>query len=254
MTTGLKSSVPAALDPDRALSDVLDSLLTGDRDREGQCFLAYAPDAKLRSLLQIRLYKLQAALAPARPADLARVVTEMLLGFSSARVSEEDAEAVVTQYVTVLSGLPLWAVQMACQRFAKGRVTKAECPDWKRAYAPTTAQLCPAAEASAREYWREEVRINAVLDGVPAYQPNQEERERVTRNFERLQQKLRPNKAAAATAAAEARLKQPQPIAIAVSGALKQAMGERDELEQWLSGQSEECAPGAMTGDKRTSG
>jgi hypothetical protein len=250
MTTGLKSSVPAALDPDRALSDALDSLLTDDKDREGRCILAYAPDAKLRSLLQIRLYKLQAALAPARPADLARVVTEMLLGFSSARVSEQDAEAVVTQYVTVLSGLPLWAVQMACQRFAKGRVTKAECPDWKRAYAPTTAQLCPVAEASAREYWREEVRINAVLNGVPAYRPSQEERERVTRNFERLQQELRPNKAAAAAAAAEARLKQPQPIAIAASDALKQAMRERDELEQWLSGQR---GGREMTADNRTS-
>jgi hypothetical protein len=51
----------------------------------------------MRSLLKIRLYRLQPALAPARPADLARAVTEMLLGFSSARVSEEDAEAAVTQ-------------------------------------------------------------------------------------------------------------------------------------------------------------
>jgi hypothetical protein len=249
MTTGLKSSVPAALDPDRALSDVLDSLLTGDRDREGRCILAYAPDAKLRSLLQIRLYKLQAALAPARPVDLALVVTEMLLGFSSARVSEEDAEAVVTQYVTVLNGLPLWAVQMACQRFAKGKVTKAECPDWKRAFAPTTAQLCPVAEALVGEYWREELRINAVLQGIPAYRPSQEERERVGQRFEELQQKLRPNKAAAATYAAEARLKQPQPLAIAVSSALKQAMRERDELKQWLSGQSEDCTLDALTAD-----
>ena len=144
----------------------------------------------------------------------------------------------VTQYVTVLGGLPLWAVQMACQRFAKGKVTKAECPDWKRAYAPTTAQLCPVAEASVGEYWREEFRINAVLDGVPAYRPSQEERDRVGRGFEELQQRLRPNNAAAAAAA---RLKQPQPIATAVSSALKQAMREHDELEQWLSGESEKA-------------
>ena len=72
MTTGLKSSVRSRPLPLLSvLSDVLDSLLTGDRDREGRCILAYAPDAKLRSLLQIRLYKLQAALSPARLDHLA---------------------------------------------------------------------------------------------------------------------------------------------------------------------------------------
>jgi len=110
----------------------------------------------------------------------------MLLGFSSARVSEEDAEAVVTQYVAVLAHLPLWAVQMACRRFASGSVTKAECPDWKRAYAPSTAQLCSVAEAPVREYWREQQRISAALNGVPAYRPTEEERARVQDGFGQL--------------------------------------------------------------------
>ena len=47
-----------------------------------------------------------------------------------------DAEAHIAQYVTVLAHLLLWAVQRACRRFASGNVTKAECPDWKRAYGP----------------------------------------------------------------------------------------------------------------------
>jgi hypothetical protein len=224
MTT--EHNLPAAIDPDRALSDTLDSLLTDDKDREGRGILAYAPDAKLRSLLQIRLYKLQAALTPARPADIARVVTEMLLGFSSARVSEEDAEAVVTQYVTVLAHLPLWAVQMACRRFASGSVTKAECPDWKRAYAPSTAQLCPVAEAPVREYWREEHRINATLNGVPARRQTEEERARVNKGFNELLTALRPPR--------EQRSKPLEPIGKSVSPALKRAIRERDELEEWL--------------------
>jgi hypothetical protein len=233
--------LPAAIDagpplPDRALSDALDSLLTDDVDREGRRILAFAPDARLRSLLQIRLLKLQAALAPGRPSDLARAVVEMMLGFSAARVSDEDAELVAAQYVRVLTHLPLWAVQQGCLRFARGRVTKTECPDWKRAYAPSTAQLCHVAEASVREYWSEESRITAALAGVPTHRPTEAERKRVARGFEELQQQLRPNDAAAA--GAEARLKQPQPIAIAVTDALKQAMRERDELEQWRSAQS----------------
>jgi hypothetical protein len=151
----MTSELPAAIDagpplPDRALSDALDSLLTDDVDREGRRILSYAPDAKLRSLLQIRLYKLRAALTPGRPADLARAVTEMMLGFSSVRASEEDAEAVAKQYVAMLAHLPLWAVQQTCLRFARGRVTKTECPDWKLAYAPSTAQLCHVACIGAR--------------------------------------------------------------------------------------------------------
>jgi hypothetical protein len=195
----IESHVPAAIDagpllPDRVLSDALDSLLTDDVDREGRCILAYAPGAKLRSLLQIRLYKLQTALTAARPTDLARAVSEMMLGFGSARASEEDAEAVVTQYVTVLAHLPLWAVQQACRRFARGRVTKAECPDWKRAYAPSTAQLCHVIEASVAGFCREERRITAALNGVPTPRPTDAERERVTRGFEELVQLLKPNK------------------------------------------------------------
>jgi hypothetical protein len=154
MTKVLTAAATGPLPVDRALSDALDNLLTGNVDREGRHVIAYAPNARLRSRLQIRLYNLQAALTPGVPADLARAVTEMLLGFASARTSEEDAEVVVTQYVRVLSHLPLWAVQMACQRFASGNVTKTECPGWKLAYAPSTAQLCRLAEASVREYWR----------------------------------------------------------------------------------------------------
>jgi hypothetical protein len=238
MTIELPTAIGAeSLRPDRALSDALDSLLTDDVDREGRRILAYAPGAKLRSLLQIRLYKLQAALTPGRPADLARAVTEMMLGFGSARASEEDAEAVVTQYVTALAHLPLWAVEETCLRFARGRVTKGECPDWKRAYAPSTAQLCHIVEASLTKFWCEERRITAALTGVLAHRPTKSEHERIVRRFEELRQQMRPNNAAAAAAAAGARLKQPQPIGIAVTEALKQSMRERDELEQWRSGQ-----------------
>ena len=131
MTNEHKNSVPTSLDldpiaADRSLSDAIDSLLTGDKDREGRSILTFAPNAKLRAQLQIRLEKLQTQILPARGVDLARTVAQMLLGFGSARATEDDAQAVVTQYVTVLSHLPLWAVERACRRFASGSVTKAE--------------------------------------------------------------------------------------------------------------------------------
>jgi hypothetical protein len=240
MTFEHKSYVPAVkhLEPEplaanRALSDALDSLLTGDEDHEGSCILAFAPDAKLRSLLQIRLYELQTALLAAHPAHLACAIAEMLLGFGSARASEEEAEAVVTQYVTVLAHLPLWAVQRACKRFAAGSVTKTECPDWKLAYAPSTAQLCHLVESMVQVHRTEEKRIREVLfNSVPRYVPSKAEREAIIKGFEQLHQDLRPSNRAA-IAAAKARLKQPlQSVAGAVSPTLKQAMQKRDELEQ----------------------
>jgi hypothetical protein len=229
MTSEHKSSVPTSLDlepivADRALSDALDGLLTGHKDREGRCILTFAPDAKLLSQLQIRQCKLQAALLPAHPIDLARTVAQMLLGFGSARASEADAEAVVTQYVTVLAHLPLWAVQGACRRFATGTVTTTECPDWQRAFPPSTAQLCQVAESSVRHYWREEHRINNVLNGTPAYRPTEEESERVMKRFVELSARF--------TSRRERRSRPLQPISASVSPALRQMLREREELER----------------------
>ena len=157
--------------PDRAIADALDDLLSDDRDRHGRVILAYAPEKRLISDFRVRLARLQAGLIPAQPSDLVPLLAQMFLGFGASRVSESDAQTHVTQYVAVLAHLPLWAVQRACRRFASGNVTRAECPDWKRAYAPSTAQLCQLAEASVRDYWREQLRINAALNGTPAYQP-----------------------------------------------------------------------------------
>src|SRR5258708_39261678 len=99
MIAGHKSYLPAVVEPDRALSDVCDDLLTGDKDRGGRAILRYSPDAKLRSRLEVRRLELQAALPPALPADLARTVTALMAGFSSARVNEDDAEIVAAHYV-----------------------------------------------------------------------------------------------------------------------------------------------------------
>jgi hypothetical protein len=222
------------LEADRALSDAIAGILTGDKDREGRCILAFEPDASLRSQLQIRLYKLQAELLPARPADLAPVVARMLLGFGSTRASEEVEQAIVTQYVTVLADLPLWAVEKACRRFARGSVTKAECPDWKLAYAPSTAQLCHLAEGLVLELRREERQITDTLNGVPAYRPTKEERKRVEHSFAELREIIGPKKRAAAA-------QQPlQPIGVSVSPALEQAMREKEEHERWLAGRRSE--------------
>jgi hypothetical protein len=210
--------------PDRAIADALDDLLTDDRDRDGRVILAYAPEVRLRSDFRVRLAKLQAGLIPAQPPDLVPILAQMFLGFGASRASESDAQTHVAQYVTVLAHLPLWAVQGACRRFASGNVTIAECPDWKRAYAPSTAQLCQLAEASVRDYWREELRINAALTGTPAYQPTKEERERVSEGFAELITKIRPTR--------EQRSRSLQPIGASISPVLKQALREREDLDR----------------------
>jgi hypothetical protein len=89
---GLTTRVLEPLTPDRVLSDALDSVLTDDKDRDGKRILAFSPDARLRSELQIRQHKLRAGLLVGRPADIALTVAQMLLGFGSARASQEDAE------------------------------------------------------------------------------------------------------------------------------------------------------------------
>src|SRR5258708_23026564 len=113
MIAGHKSYLPAVVEPDRALSDVCDDLLTGDKDRGGRAILRYSPDAKLRSRLEVRRLELQAALTPALPAHLARTVTEIMVRFSSARVNEVDAELLAAQYVSVLAYYPLPPVHTA---------------------------------------------------------------------------------------------------------------------------------------------
>lgn len=187
---GLTTRILEPMMPDRVLSDALNSVLTDNKGRDGRRILARSLDARLRSKLQIRQHNLRAGLLGGRPADIALTVAQMLLGFGSARASQEDAEAVVAQYVTVLAHLPLWAVQRACRLFASGHVTKTECPNWNGAFAPSTAQLCQLAESSVHEYWREEQRINEVLNGTPEYQPTEEERERIGKGLDELTAKL----------------------------------------------------------------
>ena len=53
-----------------------------------------------------------------------------------------------------------------CQRFASGNVTKAECPDWKRAYAPSTAHISPFT-ARCSGCW---VAIGALVASAPGVQ------------------------------------------------------------------------------------
>ena len=84
----------------------------------------------------------------------------------ASRVSELDAEAHIAQYVTVLAHLLLWAMQRACRGFASGNVTKAECPDWKRAYAPSTAHISPFT-ARCSGCW---VAIGALVASAPGVQ------------------------------------------------------------------------------------
>jgi hypothetical protein len=210
--------------PDRAIADALDDLLSDDRDRHGRMILAYAPEKRLISDFRVRLARLQAGLIPAQPSDLVPLLAQMFLGFGASRVSESDAQTHVAQYVAVLAHLPLWAVQRACRRFASGNVTRAECPDWKRAYAPSTAQLCQLAEASVRDYWREQLRINAALNGTPAYLPPKEERERVSAGFAELTAQITPKR--------EQRSASLQPLGASVSSALKHAICEREELDR----------------------
>jgi hypothetical protein len=158
---------------DRAVDDVLRQVLTPERDGEGRRIVRAKPDADQDRLLGERLGLLMQHMRAAPKGEIARAVLEMLTGFGSSRGSEQEAAAVVAQYVSVLQNMPLWAIRRACGRFARGEVQPDEI-DGKldKAFAPSTAQLHTIVEKTAAPFFEETSKIRDARGGVLEHKPD----------------------------------------------------------------------------------
>jgi hypothetical protein len=128
---------PADCRVDLALARELDRFWTGWIPDRGARALARPLPEPLRGRAAERLARVAAALAPAGDTEgAALAVSRMLAGYSSARATGADAAAIVAQYVSVLSDLPLWAIERTCEAFARGRIAGQH-----RAFAPSSPLL-----------------------------------------------------------------------------------------------------------------
>lgn len=166
---------------DRAVHDTLRMLLTDERDGQGRRVLRVQPNAAERQMLDQRGRLLAEHLAPAKRGDAARAVNGLLLSFGSSRAAgEEEAAAVLTQYVKVLEGMPIWAIKRACGRFERGEVEPSEVQGkLDRAFAPSTAQLYAVVEKSVRDFHKERMDILDARRGVLEHKIGAEEAKRV---------------------------------------------------------------------------
>ena len=120
--------------------------------------------------------------------ELARIVTEMLASYPSARAGADEARMVIAAYVSALSDLPPWSVGEAAKQWARGKAGS-DAP----AFPPSSAQLYASAEANISRLRLERSRIADALEAVE-HQPSELERARVAAGFDRLRDSLSPRK------------------------------------------------------------
>lgn len=130
-----------------------------DRDPEtGKMIIEQPLSADERHMIDQRLQTLAGPLAPAKRREIAAVIAQNFTGLGGEKIgSDEELAAIVTQYVKVMEGLPLFAVTRACLRFARGEVTADELgeKELRKGMRPPTSFLRIVAEKIARSYWDE---------------------------------------------------------------------------------------------------
>jgi hypothetical protein len=250
---------PHAIAPDPAIAQLLSLLLTDERDLQGARILREQPSIDERQMLRERLLKLQASLHPGRSDQIAAVVGQLMLGFGTSRtMGENDALATAAQYVAVLAPLPLWAIREGCMRFARGGVSKSECPGWNASFPPSAPQLYRLAQSLVSPFYKEMSEIDAVLNGVVIPGPTEAERAQRAKELgelaesirarakeedaqmakqfaelsETMRAKAKPDQGTAFQATKAAGLK---PLGPSVTSALAKALAEKDELDKYLA-------------------
>lgn len=144
----------------------------GDRDRDGKLMLPRLPTPVERAALQRRRDELGRWLLGG-PRDFARVkalVATMLQGFGSKASTQEESELVYAQYAYALGGLPTWAIERACNRFASGGVSARDVGADKLdlTWGPSSAMIAVVARNIVAPLHRELRAVGDVLGGAPA--------------------------------------------------------------------------------------
>ena len=171
--------------PDEGTRRLVDELATTERDEAGRMLSRRPLTVIERQMLVTRIAELSKAVEPATNKELRDAVAQMLSGFPG----ESDptaARAVVAQYVTVLKGLPAFAVRRACLKFARGEVSAEDVGMRRdpRGFAPATDLVRIVSEREARQMMDEHHVVGMLYLSAPMRpEPSPEERARVVEKF-----------------------------------------------------------------------
>lgn len=130
-----------------------------------------------RTTLRTRELELARFLTRPTSREIRDTIARCFAGFSFAATPQE-AQAIGAQYVVVLQDCPLWAIEKACMRFARGEVKPEEVGakqplDLREK--PTTAQLHTVVEAIVHPFAAEARRIYLTLRAEAPRPPITEE-------------------------------------------------------------------------------
>lgn len=174
---------------------ITQAVLTFEPDEDGRAVLSRELTPDERAALQARQRELTEALTPARHSDIRAEISRMMAGFNKA-ITKEDAAAVTSQFIVVLAGLPIWAIQRACGKWSRGEISAAVMEGVNRAFGPTTAQFYPTAEEIVAEWFEEASQVRRALSGFLPRIVSPEERERVGRAISEFAAQLKGDRAA----------------------------------------------------------
>ena len=170
-TVSKRSQYPIEADAETAR--LVDALI-GFKNSDGTYELTRSLTPAERRQIETRRNSLVDNLAGCRLDDVVDAIIELLMGFESANFqSEESAHSIASQYASVLSSFPAWAVKRACGRWARGDVSPAEVGEktLSRRSAPSTAQLSITVENIVRHSRQELARLNGTLKAAALPKP-----------------------------------------------------------------------------------
>ena len=172
---------------DHGAMRLIDGVVTPERDDRFNFVLRRALTTVEREVLSARSRVILPHLAGASYSKIAKAVLNMFAGLRGANADEDEAEIIAAQYAKVLSGFPLWAIERACLRFARGEVSAEEvgAKVLDPSFRPASSQLRIIVEKISRPYYAEAKRIEMTLRGTVAKaEMTPEERERTGKKIE----------------------------------------------------------------------
>jgi hypothetical protein len=119
------------------------------------------PSEAERGRLQARYTELMKALRDHDRKEIGAVIADMLGSYDVSKKkykTKKDMYEVVAKYVADLSGVPTWAIQIACERIRMG-----VAPDISHVYEPTTIQVRVLAVSIAQPYKDEVISIGNIM-------------------------------------------------------------------------------------------
>jgi hypothetical protein len=133
-----------------------------------------------RTSLQGRGKQIAPWIKRASPNEIKDIVSRCFMGLGGEKVAPAQAEMMMAQYVTTLDGLPAWAIERACLRFARGEVKASDvgAKHIEIGMRPSSAHLRVVAFAISESIDREAMALSRALRAQPPKRRKETEEER----------------------------------------------------------------------------